>query len=550
MKTILTAIQILKKYILCKKKNICMIFIYLILSALFNFFQPLVSKVITDKGLINKDIKIVVIYVFILLLLVSVNGFIDVLFTNKIANIKNDSEMKIYNQVLTKLEKIKYEFFLDKNSSEIIDMLMLDINSILSIIDTNSFSIINDIFRILSGLCGLLMISPVLTVIILLVIPIKYICAVFFSSLQKRKTKKYIYHVNKFTSVLAEYISGMKEIRLWNIFDYQKENLLQRESNLLKRKKEFKMIVSWNNLIERILEGLVTGCLYIIGVIFLIKNELTLGGLFAFISYSGYVTTPIMSILNFKMIFAQIMPSLERFSKFMDNEEENICGNSQIVEGDINIRNLTFSYGDHIIFDDVSITIPKKSKVAIIGDNGSGKSTLINIILRFIDAQKGSIDISGIDISTINIKEYRKMFSVVSQDSYIFNKTIKDNIDLYNLNNPKLLQSIYDKCQLNKMLEKLSQKEETIIGTNGAKLSNGERQKIAVARTFIKNTPFLVLDEPSTGYDEASREYLRKLLMNDMNDKTVILITHDYKDLDGVDIIFKIEDKKIIRIKK
>lgn len=547
MKNKLKNIKILKQYILCGKKNVCVILVCFIFIALFNFFQPLVSKIITDEGLMNKDIKIVVIYVIILLFLISANGLLDVLFINTVANIRNSSELKIYKQAIKKLTEIKYTFYSDKNSSEIIDMLMQDINAILSIIDTNSFSIINDIFRIVSGLFGLLIISPSLTLLILLIIPIKYISAVMFSSLQREKTKKYILHINKFTSLLSEYISGMKEIRLWNIASFQKYKLLEREKDLLKRKKEFKMIISWNSFIEIVLEWLVVGLIYIVGVVFLIKNELTLGGLFAFISYSGYVTSPIMTILDFKMIFAQILPSLERFSEFMNIEEE-VTGNHQMVFGDIVIKNLSFSYKDNMIFDDVSITIPKQSKVAIIGDNGSGKSTLLNIILRFITPQKGSVSIYGLDISTIDINEYRKMFSVVSQNPYVFNTTIEENIDLYHLNDSDLLEKIYDKCQLNELLEKLLQGEKTIIGTNGAKLSGGEKQKIAVARTFIKDAPYIVLDEPATSYDKKSKKYLRELIMNDMNDKTVILITHNDKDLDGMDIVYKIENKKIKRV--
>lgn len=272
--------------------------------------------------------------------------------------------------------------------------------------------------------------------------------------------------------------------------------------------------------------------------------------MFAFISYSSFVTGPIAAILNIKMLLAQMIPSAKRFLEFMELEEEEEGKDSEIEPGELVFENVVFSYEkERDILKDVSISIPLGAKVAIIGPNGSGKTTLLNLLLRFLRPDKGRITISGKDVQEIRLEEYRKLFSVVSQKPYVFNKSIKDNIDLEKKAEESKLNYVYQRSGVNQLLQKLSKREYMVIGNNGAKLSGGEKQKLAVARALLRDTPYIILDEATSGFDVSSDRYLHEMIINELKEKTIILVTHRYTNLEGMDRIYQIEKGKALRIK-
>lgn len=174
---------------------------------------------------------------------------------------------------------------------------------------------------------------------------------------------------------------------------------------------------------------------------------------------------------------------------------------------------------------------------------------MLNLLLRFLEPDSGTIKLHGINIQDLNIENYRKMFSVVSQNPYLFNKSIKDNIDLEGNKTEEDLEAIYKKSGVDRYLKRMPQKENSIIGNNGARLSGGEQQKLAVARALIRDTPYVILDEATSEYDVDSDAYLHSSLISNMENKTIIIVTHKYKNLEGMDIIYKIKEGKIIKVK-
>ena len=243
------------------------------------------------------------------------------------------------------------------------------------------------------------------------------------------------------------------------------------------------------------------------------------------------------------------MPSAKRLFEFLDMNEEMSGVITNVDLGDITFENVCFSYDEREVLADISFLIPIGAKVAIIGPNGSGKSTIINILLRFLDPRSGKVELGRMDINNMDLNAYRELFSVVSQNPYLFSRTIKENIDLGNSNNRKHLAYVYHKSGVAGYLKKMPNGENSIIGDNGARLSGGEKQKLAVARALMKDTPYIILDEASSGFDVESDSYFHDIIINEMKEKTVLLITHKYENLAGMDIIYKIEDGKIERLR-
>lgn len=538
------------QYLKPNKKKLVIVAICIFITTVVGFFQPLVVKSITDNGLMTQNISIILSSVIVLLVLVLINQLIEIALASLFTEIHNESEYRIYYKSFYKLLRLKAEYFKDNNASEVINAMSTDVSAVSSLTDRYNVMLVSYIFQIISGLAGLIVISPALTILVLITVPIKYFTVKKLASLKGMNMSEYLKRYSDFTSWMSDIINGIKEIKLWNIYTTKEKEFITKEKELLAQQKKFTMIDAWNMFVEIILEWLVSALLYVFGGLLLIKGKLSIGGLFAFISYSSYVTTPISAILNVKLIIARIMPSAKRLFQFLDLEEEASGSITNINEGNITFQNVCFSFDSREILKHISFSVPIRSKVAIIGSNGSGKSTIINLLLRFLEPKSGNIEIENIDIKNVNLNDYRAMFSVVSQNPYLFNATIKENIDLGNNNkNNKHLSYVYQKSGIVGYLGKLPNGEHSIIGNNGAKLSGGEKQKLAVARALMKDTPYIILDEATSGFDVISDAYLHDVIINEMKDKTVLLITHRYENLEGMDIIYKIEDGSIVKLK-
>ena len=280
------------------------------------------------------------------------------------------------------------------------------------------------------------------------------------------------------------------------------------------------------------------------------EGHLSLGGVFAFISYSGYVTGPIMMLLNLRIFFSAIIPSAERLFQILGLEEEPDAGKLKVEQDrgiQIEYRQVSYAYENgRSILKGADIKIAQGEKVAIVGENGSGKTTFLNLLLRFLEPQEGEITVNGTNISEIEADSYRGLFAVVDQAPYLFSGTIRENIDLDLRTDREAFLRACEKSGADSFIAKLPEKEECVIGQNGSMLSGGERKKVAVARAMVREAPIIVLDEATAGYDEESDAHLHDFLIRQTEGKTLIVITHNLEHLEGMDRVYCLEDGKLI----
>lgn len=248
------------------------------------------------------------------------------------------------------------------------------------------------------------------------------------------------------------------------------------------------------------------------------------------------------------MYFARIYPSARRLFQFLDMETESDTGTQPIIHRPpkIEFHNVEFSYtNSRPILKGIDFTVEPGEKVAIIGQNGSGKSTILNLLLRFYDCDVGQILADGVPIQHIPLEDYRSLFSVVSQEPYLFLGNILENVDLQGNADPDKLKNALKSSGVEYYIPRMADKERTQIGQNGSRLSGGEKQKLAVARALLKDSPVVILDEATSGFDIESDTYLHEVILNQMKNKTVIMITHHYHNLEGMDQVWRLEDGKL-----
>lgn len=547
-KTLKKLLLLFKPYI----KNIIIIFICMIASAGVSTLIPLISRQIVDNGLINNDFTLLIKLVLASFLLVITDEGVGLIETRYRVLISSMMPYELSKKAFKHLLKLNTGYFNNTNYAEIMNNINMDVNNISRIADRNLFFIVAQVFKMIGGVIGLFLIDWKLTLIVLAVIPVKYKIVKILAVKRQEIFTRYMDTYSDYSSWYGDAISGVKEIKLMGIDRVKTGQFIKKQREIIKTDIKMNILDKVNELSETVLFEIVTGLLYILGAYLIFNANFTVGGLIAFITFCIYVTAPISSILNIGYSFSDILPSSKRFFDFLEMEQEESGEKSSNridhnrLKGNLKFENVTFQYSDKSeILKNINFEVHKGEKVAIIGSNGSGKTTLINLLLRLLKPGRGRILLDDTDISTIRLREYRQLISVVSQDAYLFNTTVKENIIPFSgKNDIKVLRAAIE-SKIEDFIETLPQKYDTLVGSNGANLSGGQRQKIAMARAIARKSEILVLDEATSNYDIESEIEMTDTIISHLKDKTVLIITHKLPILKAVDKIIFIENGRI-----
>lgn len=389
---------------------------------------------------------------------------------------------------------------------------------------------------------GAFLIDWRLSILVIGLIPFRYFIVVGLAKRKKKLFSKYIDAHRDYSGWYGDNLAGIKEIKIWNLEKFKLSQFTTKQREMIKQEVKMAYIENVNNISETLFDQVISTFLYLVGGYLIVGNSLSIGKLFAFITYSSYITAPIFAIMNIGFTFAGILPSAERYFNFIGQNKERQVLVKKVdidkIEGSIEFKNVSFYYKkDNIILKNINFKINKGEKIAVIGRNGEGKSTIVNLLLRLISPNSGQVLLDGEDIQKINLKQYRNVISVVNQDTYLFNTTIKENIIFNSKNNINDMYIAANKCGADKFIEKMKDKYESSVGDRGAKLSGGERQKIAMARALVKNAKILILDEATANYDAKAEKEMNKVIESEFKNQTVVIITHRQEVLVGVDKI-------------
>lgn len=532
------------------KWKIILVIICIIISSGLSILTPLINQRLMDDGLIEKNLSIIIkysVYNLILIIIIQAIGIIETKYRSYIENLLSyNLEKEAFKHTL----KLKISFFSSANYAEIMSNLRTDISNIALIANQSTFYIITSIFRIIVGIIGLIAIDWRLSIVVLILTPLRYLVVRYLAKKRKSLFEKYIESYQDYSGWYGDTIGGIKEVKIWGLETLKIGQFIKKQRNIIKQNTKMAYLGKANEISETVVTQIITTLIYVIAGYMIVGETLTVGKLFAFITYSSFVMSPIFAIMNIGYSFASVLPSAKRYFNFMDMESEVITGkkllqklNANEVLGNIEFKNVQFSYTDkEDVLKCISFKINAGEKVAIIGSNGSGKSTVINLILRFLTPNSGCILLDGKDINSLKLKDYRQLISVVSQDVYLFNSTIKENITLNSKKTDTEMYSAVRESGAYKFIEEMSNQYESVVGERGSKLSGGERQKIAMARAFIRDSKILILDEATANYDMEAEHQVNNVIKESYKDKTIIIITHKPDILSKVDKIIVIND--------
>lgn len=527
-------------------KIISIIFGCLVISTVLNLCVPLLSRRIMDDGFIGGNKELLIKLVLCSLMVYLVISVIDIIKEKNRINISAKIQYSLSEQAFSHLMKMKASYFNNKNYAEILNNINVDIGNMTSIADEGVFFVVTQAFSMTGGVIGLFILNWRMTILVLLFIPIKYVVMKKFAKQRKKVMDDFINDSQKYARWFGDTIGGVREVKLFGILNYKHAEFSQKQSKVVERQKKLNILSQWNNIIDTTLVQILVTVIYIIGANLVFKFQLSVGSVFAFITYSAYVTGPISAILNIGYLLSGIIPSTKRYYEFMNLQEETDKGKLIKPEfGNLKLEEVFFSYEtDKPILTDVNIEIPKGSKTVLIGKNGSGKSTIINLLTRMYEPTAGQIKLKGVNIFEITLESYRNMISVVSQQIYLFNDTIRNNICIYKKVSDEVIETACKDSGLEDFLKEVSL--DYVVGQNGAMLSGGQKQKIALARALVHDKPIIIFDEVTSNTDVYSEHQINGLLHTRLKEKTVIIITHKQEILQDVDQIVMLKDGAVV----
>lgn len=532
LKTIKRLISLFSPF---KTKFIVISILLLIHTAVF-LLLPLMSQQLIDEGILKKDFSYTVLISLLVLGIAIIISCIRIASEFIRTRISFDISQSLYSNAFEALIKRHIGFFKSKNTTEIYNDIHTDINNMINICDNSVFFSLTQALSFIGGVVGLCIIDIRMTLIVLLFIPLKLIIVLYFSKMRQMLFNYYIEASNKLGHWFGDSVSGIKEIRLFNMLENKKDELSARTCDANNSMRKISMLDAYNFSSDFTLMQILISLLYIIGADFIFNNTLTFGSLFAFIAYSNQVLNPISAILNLNYMLVGIIPSANRYFDFIDTSEKSKehSGERDVPSFDeLVFKNVSFAYDDTPILLNANFSISSGEKVAIIGKNGVGKSTIFSLIQRFESPQEGEILVNGKNLNDYRLTDWRQALICVNQDSYLFDDTIKNNVIMQRALDEKAIErALVSSGVLNFMGSAAA-----TVGQNGIKLSGGQKQKIIYARTLAGQPSLILLDELTSSLDVDSIQSVLEALEQELKNTTILLITHNFSFLSKMDKI-------------
>lgn len=357
---------------------------------------------------------------------------------------------------------------------------------------------------------------------------------------------------DEFTSLTNESIRGIREIKTLGVKNNLITNMIELIKDIYKKSEEEIDMQKSFNIKTSFLKSVLECMVFATCVILLYYHKISLTFFIAMTYYIYRYTWLLEDINDLTQNYQKLSVSISRVNDILENRlyKDEVYGNKTLnkVIGNIEFKNVYFSYPDEDnILKDFNLKLEPHKKIAIVGSSGQGKSTLFNLITRIFDPNKGEIDIDGINIKDLTEEDLRKNISIIRQEPFVFNRTIKENFKI--INNKITLSKIRECTKLaylDDYIMSLPKKYDTVLGEGGVNLSGGQKQRLSIARTLSKGSKIILFDEATSALDNKSQEYIKKTIDDLVKDHTIVIVAHRLSTIIDADIIFVVDDGKVV----
>ena len=536
-------------------KQLILVLLCIIVSSFFSLLPSIITGKILDDGLLKQDFKALVYYIVLSLAVTLAASLIGVAETYINTWIAQHITFDMRNQMYQHLQKMSQRFFTTNNQGDIITRMTSDIDGVKAVVTNTFSSILSNSITLIIAMIAMFQKNWILALVGIIIVPL-------FTLPTRKAGKKRWTLTNESQQVNDEVngilnetlsVSGQLLVKLFGKEKYEYERYEKANRRMIGLNIKESMAGRWFRVVLTTFTSVGPMLLYLAGGILMMKynSDLTIGDITVLVALLGRMYMPVNSLLNIQVEWIRSMALFKRIFDYFDipveieNAKDAVTPDK--VTGDVVFEHVEFSYEESKkILKDISFTLNAGKSIAIVGPSGSGKSTIVNLIPRLYDVDSGSVTFDGIDVRKLDLKFLRDQVGVVSQETYLFNGTIRENL-LYakpDATEEAMVEAL-KKANIWDFIEKQEKGIDTEVGNRGLKLSGGEKQRISIARIILKDPTIFIFDEATSALDSISEKKMQDAIDPIIMSNTSILIAHRLSTILAADEILVVKDGTI-----
>ena len=505
------------------------------------------------KIFIEKNQSLILLIPFLIILTFAVKGIALYLAKKIMISVAEEVKKVLQLEMVKSLINADTQLIDQKHSGKFISNLTYDVNHITTLLSTAILNLFKDSLTLIALLFVMFYQNWKLSLIAMIMIPIASIVSQALGKRVKKVVTEAQEKSGSLNSYLIELFKNHQLIKIFQREEYESARADQHLGQLKDKNKKIDIIFVRMSPIMETLTGIMIAILIYYSGKLALKGEIDVGGFFSFLAAMMLAYQPVRALSTLNMTIKQGLSAASRILPIIDNKnkitDHQDALDINIKNSTINFKNINFKYNleEEDVLKNINIHMPGGKMTSLVGHSGSGKSTLLKLIARFYDAQSGDIFIDEQSIYKIKIKSLRNQISLVSQDTTLFDDTIKNNIAYAKKDaSDEEIIAASRFSYSHDFIDKLPNKYETIIGENGVRLSGGEKQRLSIARAMIKKSPIILLDEATSSLDAETESKIQDALKILTKDKTTIVIAHRLSTILNSDQIYIIDAGKVV----
>ena len=558
-----TAMRLLG-YFLPQKYRLLIVLVTAIIGTVFNIVGPKILGLATTKlfdGIVAKfqhrpgatvDFGYIATVLSILLGLYIISSIFIYIQQYVMAGVAQRTMYRLRREVDEKISRLPLKYFDSRTHGEIMSRAVNDMDNLSTTLQQSITQLITSVVTLLGVIVLMLTISPLLSLIVVLTLPLSLFVTVGIAKRSQNYFRKQQRALGELNGHVEEMYTGHKIVKAFGREGQSVAEFNERNEQLYNAGWRAQFVSGIIMPLMRFIGNIGYVFVAVVGGIMVTRGAIAIGDVQAFIQYAQQFTQPIIQLANFANVIQSAMASAERIFELLDEQEEvPEAADAKVIEhpdGEVKFEHVKFGYSpDNILMEDMNIDVQPGQMIAIVGPTGAGKTTLVNLLMRFYDVNSGRILVDGVEIREIKRGALRRTFGMVLQDTWLFNGTIHDNIAYgrEGATEEEIIRAA-KAANANHFIRTLPGGYNTVLNEDATNISQGQRQLLTIARAFLANPEILILDEATSSVDTRTEMQIQKAMAELMKGRTSFVIAHRLSTIRDADLILVMNHGTIV----
>ena len=543
-------------YLLPYKKQLFLVLLCIAVSSFMSLMPSILTGKIIDEGLIRKDLRALIFYIVLSLAVTFLANLIGVAESYINTWMAQHITYDMRNQMYAHLQKMSQRFFTSNNQGDIVTRMTSDIDGVQMVITNTFTSILSNVITLVIAAIAMFQKNWILALVGIVIVPLFTLPTRSAGRARWSLTNESQAANDEINGILNETlsVSGQLLVKLFGKEQKEYDRYKEINNRMIRLNIRESMAGRWFRVVLTTFTSIGPMLIYLTGGILMIRYgyDLTVGDITVLVALLGKMYMPVNSLLNIQVEWIRSMSLFSRIFNYFDipveieNAPDAVIPDT--VTGNVEFCHVSFAYEEpNRILKDISFRLDAGKSIAIVGPSGSGKSTIINLIPRLYDVSEGSVTFDRIDVRKLDLSFLRSQVGVVSQETYLFNGSIRENL-LYakpDATEEEMVEAL-KKANIYEFVQKQEKGIDTPVGNRGLKLSGGEKQRISIARILLKDPTIFIFDEATSALDSISEQKIQDAIDPIIRSRTSILIAHRLSTILAADEILVVRDGMIV----